>query len=146
MMQMRQRGRQVPVIGGAAGSAIVEMAFVFPVFLLLTFGIVEFGQAWLTLNAMNHATREAVRLAATTGGLAADDATVISKATTILANTNLTPDNVTNTAPVLVGGFREVTVTTALTFTYLTQIGPIFGFSFSGTIPLTSQATMHYEL
>ncbi len=143
MMEMRQRGRQVPVIGGEAGSTIVEMAFVFPLLLVLTFGIVEFGRAWLMLNTMNHATREALRLAATTAGLTADDSTVINKATTILANAGLTGANVTNTAPA--GTPREVTVTTALTFTYLTQIGPIFGFSFTGTIPLTSQATMRYE-
>ena len=144
-MQMR-RGRQVPVIGGAAGSAIVEMAFVFPIFLLLTFGIVEFGRAWLTVNTMNHATREALRLAATTAGLTADDSTVIAKATTILANFNLTADSVTNSAPA--GTPREVTVTTALTFTYLpilTGIGLMFAPGFTGTIPLTSQATMRYE-
>jgi hypothetical protein len=68
---------------------------------------------------------------------------VISKATTILTNANLTGATVTNTAPA--GTPSEVTVTTALTLTYLTQIGPIFGFSFTGTIPLISQATMRYE-
>jgi len=141
-MQMR-RGRQVPVIGGEAGSTIVEMAFVFPLFLILTFGIVEFGQAWLVLNVMNHATREALRRAATTAGLTADDSTVITKATTILANANLTGANVTNTAPA--GTPREVTVITTYTFNYLTGIGPIFGFSFTGSIPLTSSATMRYE-
>jgi Flp pilus assembly protein TadG len=143
MMRRRQRGRQVPVIGGEAGSAIVEMSFVFPLLLVVTFGIVEFGRAWLIVNTMNHATREALRLAATTAGLTANDSTVISKATTILANANLTGATVTNTAPA--GTPPEVTVTTALTFTYLTQIGPFFGFSFTGTIPLTSQATMRYE-
>ena len=146
MKQMPKPRRRGSIIGGETGAEIVEMAFMLPLFLLLTFGIFEFGRAWLIVNTMNHATREAVRLAATTAGLTADDSRVITKATTILANANLTGATVTNTAPGPVGGFSEVTVTTALTFTYLTQIGPIFGFSFSGTIPLTSQATMHYEL
>jgi Flp pilus assembly protein TadG len=119
------------------------MSFVFPLLLVVTFGIVEFGRAWLVVNTMNHATREALRLAATTAGLTAGDSTVINKATTILANANVSGATVTNTAPA--GTPPEVTVTTTLTFTYLTQIGPFFGFSFTGTIPLTSQATMRYE-
>jgi len=143
MKQMHKRLRQGSIIGGEAGAEIVEMAFMLPIFLLLTFGIFEFGRAWLIVNTMNHATREAVRLAATTAGLTADDSTVITKATTILANANLTGANVTNTAPA--GTPREVTVTTTYTFDYLTGIGPIFGFSFTGTIPLSSSATMRYE-
>src|SRR3990172_8553696 len=97
---------------------------------------------------MNHATREAVRLAATTAGLTAGDSRGINRATTILANANLTGATVNNTAPTPgpPGTPREVTVTINRTFVYLTQIGPIFGFSFTVTIPLASRATMRYEL
>ncbi|HLC06380.1 MAG TPA: TadE/TadG family type IV pilus assembly protein [Anaerolineales bacterium] len=142
---MRTRTRQALAVSGETGLAIVEMAFIFPIFLLLTIGLVEFSRAWLTVNTMNHATREALRLAATTAGLTADDATVISKATTILANANVPVSGVTvtNTAPA--GTPSEVTVTTIVAFRYLGVTGTILGFSFGGPITLTSQATMHYE-
>lgn len=124
--------------------ATVEMALILPLFLLVTFGLAEFGLAWLTVNTMNHAAREAVRLAAVTPGLAAGDSAVINRATTILANAGITGASVTNTAPIP-GTPPQVAVSIALTYTWLTQIGPFFGFSFTGTIPLASAATMRYE-
>ena len=121
----------------------METAFVLPVFLLLTFGIFEFGRAWLIVNTMNHATREAARLAATTEGLTANAPAVINKAKELLSAAGLAGASVANTASS--GTPPQVTVTTNLNLTFLTGIGPIFGFSFSGTIPLTSSATMRYE-
>ena len=143
MELMRTRRRQALAVSGETGLATLEMAFIFPIFVLLTIGLVEFSRAWLTVNTMNHATREAVRLAATTAGVTADDGAVISKATTLLANANVFGATVSNTAPA--GTPRQVTVTTTLNFNYLGVTGTILGFSFGGTIPLTSQATMRYE-
>lgn len=130
-------------VGGQRGSAIVEFAFVLPLLLLLTFGIVEFSRAWLIVNTLNHAAREAVRLAATTGALKANDPAVVSKAKGILAAAGVSGASVTNTTPS--GVPPAVTVTTTLNFAFLTGIGPLLKFSFSGTIPLTSSATMRYE-
>ena len=140
---MRKSGRGRSAIGRRAGSTIVEMAFVLPLFLLLTIGTVEFGRAWLTVNTMNHAAREAVRLAVTIACLTADDSTVIAKANNILATAGLTGATVGNTAPS--GDPPAVTATIALNTTFMTGIGQLFGFSFSGSIPLTSSATMRYE-
>lgn len=123
--------------------ATVEMALILPLFLLVTFGLAEFGLAWLTVNTMNHAAREAVRLAAVTPSLAANDSAVVSRATTILANAGITGASVTTTAPA--GTPPQVGVSIALTYTWLTGIGPLFGFSFTGAIPLASAATMRYE-
>jgi Flp pilus assembly protein TadG len=136
--------RQRSIGSRNAGMATVEMALILPLFLLVTFGLAEFGLAWLTVNTMNHAAREAVRLAAVTPSLAADDSAVVNRATTILANAGITGASVTNTAPIP-GIPPQVAVNIALTYTWLTQIGPLFGFSFTGTIPLASTATMRYE-
>jgi Flp pilus assembly protein TadG len=119
------------------------MAFVLPLFLLMSFGIFEFARAWLTLNTMNHATREAARVAATTAPLTANSSAVVNKANEILNNAGLTGASVTNTAPA--GNPPQVTVITSLNYQYMTGFGPIFGFSFTGIIPLASQATMRYE-
>jgi Flp pilus assembly protein TadG len=143
MKEMPKPLKQGSAIGGEAGSTIVEMAFVLPLFLLLTFGIFEFGRAWLTVNTMHHATRESVRLAATTAGLTANQTSVVKKAKDILAAAGLSGASVTNTGPS--GTPPQVTVTTTLSFNFLTGIGPLFGFKFPGTIPLTSLVTMRYE-
>jgi len=126
-----------------AGSTLLEIALILPVLLLLTFGVFEFGRAWLIVNTMSHATREAVRLAATTEGLAADAPPVINKAKEILSAAGLPGASVRNTAPL--GTPPEVTVTVDLDFAFLTGIGPVSGFSFTGALPLSSSATMRYE-
>lgn len=44
------------------GQGLVEFALVLPIFLLLLFGMVEFGRAWMTKNIITGAAREAVRI------------------------------------------------------------------------------------
>jgi Flp pilus assembly protein TadG len=43
------------------GQGLVEFALVVPLFLILLFGMVEFGRAWMTKNIITGAAREAVR-------------------------------------------------------------------------------------
>jgi len=44
------------------GQGLVEFALVVPIFLILLFGMVEFGRAWMTKNIITGAAREAVRI------------------------------------------------------------------------------------
>jgi Flp pilus assembly protein TadG len=46
------------------GAAAVEFALVFPLLILLVFGVVEFGAAWSQSTDVRHGAREAARLAA----------------------------------------------------------------------------------
>ena len=140
---MRTSGWRQSAIGRKAGSATVEMALVVPLLLLLTIGAVEFGRAWLIVNTVNHATREAVRLAVTIQCLTADSPTVIAKANGMLAAASLSGATVTNTAPF--GDPPAVTVTISLDSSFMTGVGPLFGFTFAGVIPVTGSATMRYE-
>jgi Flp pilus assembly protein TadG len=48
------------------GQSLVEFALVVPVFIVLLFGMVEFGRAWMTKNILTGAAREAVRRYAVT--------------------------------------------------------------------------------
>lgn len=141
MRQLEGKGSR---IGGEAGSTIVEMALILPLFLLLVVGIFEFGRAWLIINTMNHATREALRFAATTPSIGANNDAVLATATAILTAAGITGATVTNTAPG--GDPPAVRVDIALTYAWMTGIGPLLGFSFGGTIPLASCAVMRYEL
>lgn len=143
MKQMHRPGKRKSLINGKAGSATMELALVLPMFLLLVFGIFEFGRAWMIINTMNHAAREAVRVAATTASLTVDDSAVIGRANTILDAATITGAVVHNTAPA--GTPPQVAVNIALTYTWMTQIGPLLGFNFTGSIPLAGAATMRYE-
>jgi Flp pilus assembly protein TadG len=49
------------------GTAAVETAVVLPVYLLLLFGVIEFGQAQLVTNLLNSAVRNGARIGSTEG-------------------------------------------------------------------------------
>src|SRR4030065_1740253 len=55
------------------GQGLVEFALVVPLFLILLFGMVEFGRAWMTKNILTGAAREAVRRAAVQVDFATSD-------------------------------------------------------------------------
>lgn len=46
---------------GRRGQGIVEFALVLPLLLVVVFGLVEFGRAWMTKNILTGAAREGVR-------------------------------------------------------------------------------------
>lgn len=52
------------------GAAMVEMAFVLPIFLLLVWGVIDFGRLLFTANSMATAVREGARYAAVQASLA----------------------------------------------------------------------------
>lgn len=56
-MRPSQSGR-----AGRRGQAVVEFALVLPVFLLLLFGAIEFGRAYLRLHLLTNASREGGRV------------------------------------------------------------------------------------
>jgi hypothetical protein len=55
---------------GERGAALVETAIVLPLLLLLVFGIWTTARAWNVHNVLDHASREAARIGATTGEVA----------------------------------------------------------------------------
>jgi Flp pilus assembly protein TadG len=57
-------GRTHRRCGGDDGAALVEFAFVVPIFFLLVFGIMEFGWAFYQHLDVRHGAREGARLAA----------------------------------------------------------------------------------
>jgi hypothetical protein len=54
---------------GCRGATIVEFAMVLPVFVLLLFGIIEFGRYFFVQHTLQFATREGTRLALVGGTL-----------------------------------------------------------------------------
>jgi hypothetical protein len=60
-------GRQDRKTGARAGTTIVEMAIVLPVFFLFIFAIIEFGHAYLVIGTMTAAVKKAARMGAADG-------------------------------------------------------------------------------
>lgn len=69
------------------GAALVEFALIFPILLLLVFGIVEFGRGYHAKSTLTHAAREGVRAAALGSG---DPATIARDAAANIAPGDIT--------------------------------------------------------
>lgn len=90
----RFRGRRAAGGAGAGrsrGQALVEFAFVLPVFLLLFMGIVDLGTAVFTYNSLTNAAREGARLAIVNQ----DTTSIISRAEQQVSIAEITAPNVT---------------------------------------------------
>lgn len=116
--------------------SLVEFALVVPILILLVFGIIEFGNLWMSMNVVTNASREGARLAAVT---APDTGQITTSVNAILATANMTATNITVTGPVAVT--NEVTVTVQVTYTPLTG-GIIPGL---GGLVLQRATTMRWE-
>jgi len=132
--------RVIPaVIRSNRGQAVVEFALVFPLLLLVCFGITEFGRAWMTMNILTSAAREGVRLAAVT---APDIPAVTQRVTDVCAAARVTPSVITVVPPDPNDPNRRVSVTVETQFTVIP--GQILG-TFKGTIPLRTTSIMRHE-
>lgn len=104
-------------MSSARGQALVEFTLVVLMMLFLLIGIAEFGRAWMTRNILTGASREAVRVAAVQGNLAAATGRandILASAGIVGASVSVVPDgvpfgtctvSVTYDCPLSVAGF-----------------------------------------
>jgi Flp pilus assembly protein TadG len=85
-----------PAAGREPGQSLVEFALGLLVFLLMVFGIFEFGRAIYTYSVVAHAAREGARVGAVrpTPGVAAAAARDAAIGVSIVAVETITPDSV----------------------------------------------------
>ena len=69
---------------GCRGATLVEFAMVLPVFVLLLFGIIEFGRYFFVQHTLQFATREGTRLALVGGTLADANGNPLSRTASII--------------------------------------------------------------
>jgi Flp pilus assembly protein TadG len=132
--------RVIPaVIRSNRGQAVVEFALVFPLLLLVCFGVTEFGRAWMTMNILTSAAREGVRLAAVT---APDIPAVQQRVRDVCDAARVVPSAITVVPPDPNDLNRRVSVTVETQFVVIP--GRILG-SFNGTIPLRTTSIMRHE-
>lgn len=129
----------VSLIHNNRGNAVLEFALVFPILLLVVFGITEFGRAWMTVNVISGAAREGCRLAVVTEP---NVPAVQTRVTEVCNAAGITPSTIIVTPPDPNDPQRRVTVTVETNFTVIP--GRVLG-TFSGTFPLRGTTTMRHE-
>ena len=117
------------------GQSLVEFVLLLPVFIIILFGIIEFGRLWETMNVLTSAAREGARVAAVTSPNVAQ--------ATVAAQNVLSASNVQNVTISVSGpnAANEVIVTVNHNYT------PITGSIIPGIGPfaLSRSSTMYWE-
>ncbi|AQW30472.1 TadE/TadG family type IV pilus assembly protein [Ralstonia syzygii subsp. celebesensis] len=128
------------------GAAGVEFALVFPILLLVVFGIVEFGAAWYDKSVITNASREAARSGVVFSSPVPTSTKIQSVATNYCQNKLVTFGAAANctVSPVTTCSAtgNPLTVTVSYTFTGLVlgKLAP-----FTGSLALSAQTTMLCE-
>jgi Flp pilus assembly protein TadG len=106
-----------------AGTTIVEATIVFPLMLLLVFGIGEFGIAFTQWNSLTNAVREGARTGVVfRSPCVANDVTTLVKTTVAnyASSSGINPANIiTTVSPTCVPTGTELTVTATLPYNYI---------------------------
>jgi len=124
------------------GAAAVEFALVFPLLLLIIFGIIDSGRALSAQVTLTEAAREGARLAAV------GQPNVVGR--TQAAAPGLNPVNVVVTScPAGAGPTANAVVSVSYSFSFITPVGAIAGMfgggGFGAPIMLTAQGVMPCE-
>ena len=123
------------------GAAAVEFAIVAPVFVLLVFGMIEYGRMVMVQQVITNATREGARRAVLDGVTAADVNTTVN---TYLTNGTVSGATVTlsPTNPATASSGTPVSVTVSVPYTAVSWLPSPF---FLGSATMTSTSTMRRE-
>lgn len=118
------------------GQSLVEFALVIPILLLVIFGIVEFGRAFMISNVLHAAAREGARVYAVGG----TDSTATARIDQVLGASGIDPGErtVTITGP---DANDAITVTVETDMQILTK-SVVFDFP---TIHLRGETVMRFE-
>ena len=124
---------------------MVEFALIAPLFLILLFGMVEFGRAWMTKNILTGAAREAVRIYAV---IPYDNVVAESRAVNILSSAGLDSARWTInifSEDLVPGSGDNIVMRADVTYNFpVIIVGFIPGLP-SNNIPLSSSTTMRRE-
>ena len=129
------------------GQGLVEFALVVPLFLILLFGMVEFGRAWMTKNILTGAAREAVRLAAVQANYDTSDNVAKQRAIEVLISAGISIP--INDVKVTISDSPEPTIEVFIPYQFPLIVGGNFGlgrfFGWGSSIPLSSRTSMRRE-
>lgn len=143
MITLNSNCRQAPRATGRRqerGQSTVELAFAFPVFILLVIGMVEYGRVMMLQHTITNAAREGARIAAFSGS---DTNTVQTAVNNYLSTAGLNISSARMTisgAKAASGGNASVTVT----YPYSSIVLQLIHFQ-SNSLTLSANSTMLHE-
>jgi Flp pilus assembly protein TadG len=117
------------------GQSLVEFVLVLPIFIVLLFGIMEFGRIWETMNVLTSAAREGARVAAVTNPNVGQ---ATSAAQNLLTSANIRDVTINVTGP---NSSDQVVVTVSCNYVPLTG-GIVPGI---GSLSLSRSTSMRWE-
>lgn len=141
--------RRTSRLAPRSGAALVEFAIVFPVFILVILGIIEFGRAFMIGQLVTNAAREGARQAVLDGST---NSAVTSTVTSFLQGAgNVSPSDTTVTITVSAAAATNqlanaksgdlCTIRVSVPFNKVSYLTP----SFLATTNLAGQSTMRHE-
>ena len=140
--QFVHQGRRIPTARASRrGAAIVEFAFVAPIFFLFVFGMIEFGRMVMVQQLITNAAREGARVAILPGSTTSQVDTAVSNYLTGSvsgATTTVNPD-----PPSGATYGSAVTVTVTVPFSSVSWTPKPF---FLGSTTLSAQCVMRTEI
>ncbi len=124
------------------GAAVVETAIAIVLFMLLIFGIIEFGRGWFLSNLLNQSVRSAARLAAVKPNLAQNDKAVLQRIDDLLKAGGLSAESrsLTFVPPLQTGGLVRIMAD----MKFMPIVAPWAGGKV--TIPLHAEVVTRYEM
>ena len=123
------------------GAAAAEFAVVLPVFLLVTFGILEFGRMIMVQQVLTNGAREGARLACIDGSSVTDVETTMNQyftnASIAGVTVSITPDPLSNASP-----GSQITVNASVPFSQVSWISSSW---FATNVTLNASCLMRRE-
>lgn len=120
------------------GQSMVETALMIPIIMLVLFGIVDFGRMLHALLTLDHAGREAARLAS----IHADDSAIINKVKSSAAILELSDGDITITPPAASRTTgNDVVITLKYDFNFITPLAD----TIASPMELTDRTVMRME-
>jgi Flp pilus assembly protein TadG len=127
------------------GGSIAEFALLAPLFVVLLFGMVEFGLAIYSKGVLTNASREGARMGVIFGTPRKTEAEITTR-----VQDYLTKAGFNDTAQVTInvtgeGGSSGSSLSVTVTYPYTFQVLPNFVQGFAGTMSLTANTLMLME-
>ena len=127
------------------GGSVAEFALLAPVFIVLLFGVVEFGLAMYAKGVLTNASREGARLGVVFGTPRKTEAEIIARVTEYLNKAGFTDTPQVTVNVTGEGGSSNSTLTVSVSYPYTFQVLPNFVQGLTGTLTLTATTNMLME-
>jgi len=134
-----------PHLEGQRGAALAEFAILAPLFIILLFGLVEFGLALYAKGVLTNASREGARYGVVYGTPRKTEPEIIAKVTEYLNKAGFYDTPEVTISVTGEGGGSGTQLSVTVSYPYQFQVLPHFIPGLPGTITLTANTVMLME-